>query len=809
MEEQGGTVEDGQTVAVIETTASNEDEIILRATIPVPKGTYPRSDGQIPLRIADIDDTLVTTQIEIVSRYPNEADGADVVEVLGRVREPAGGNAGVTQNFYPVVFNPTPNTAGSPGTPGLEDLRQGPANLPNPVRDLLNNANGVILRAYDCFDNEYTCRLFDGSGSFKLERYGPVMTQLRIYQTMEPTTEVAGPMGTLPHFLGVHAYVSTMRDERIVGLDLRFNNAQCGIDPAIDADDPLGKLYFRTIEVSLPDGWSLDQDVDDPFLGSPYSEGGRRIYPLVAPNPDASLHVMGWQSHFHRRLGLAPTAVAGSLFAYHRQVGQGFATRGVDAASGEKYWSWWTPWTARYFPQNVTLPSLEHVGRANVRGTLAAELTELRDVLEQGTTTNGLYPVPLGVMGWAHAYGVTYGGMTSGAEIHISDGIRVAESAARTGYEAFKLIHRMHSARMPVALYKADGDMSSVEDWLISPPGGEPYVPWTHFGRPTLRNDDAMGLYLAPTFQVDYVASQGLAPPYEATLLSYDPHDYQHYIRYTRSPKVLVWLGNDALARDDLVMAAESFHFGFHRHRNDQYSGWQGDGLYGVQQFVEENPNWGLPYGRGEGWGLDAMSAAYAVADPTWRAEKKSWFPLVARLVADGMSNCSGFIQAGYSNKVGHNLYRGRQMIEHAIVDNALKGMLETVFRGDNAAMTALTEEVLEDSLYAGISNMAWFPGQSGPWSYTAVGPLDLDLPLFCNQGQLPADGYVATVEAYQNWSSFAYAYYLTTDNAFLNKAEIQLGGGELLFELEQEGTSNLPNQAALLSMAQRLNGNF
>ena len=78
-----------QTVAVFELGAPSVNEFTLRGTVPVPKGTFPRSDGKIPFAVKDFDGTLVPAQVERVSSYPRYADGADVVEVLARVhRDP-------------------------------------------------------------------------------------------------------------------------------------------------------------------------------------------------------------------------------------------------------------------------------------------------------------------------------------------------------------------------------------------------------------------------------------------------------------------------------------------------------------------------------------------------------------------------------------------------------------------------------------------------------------------------------------------------------------------------------------------------
>ena len=61
--------------------------------------------------------------------------------------------------------------------------------------------------------------------------------------------------------------------------------------------------------------------------------------------------------------------------------------------------------------------------------------------------------------------------------------------------------------------------------------------------------------------------------------------------------------------------------------------------------------------------------------------------------------------------------------------------------------------------------------------------------------------------DGWQCWSSLAYAYELTGNALYLQRAEEMLGGDELLPGLVSQGLWNLENRAALLALAQRLAG--
>jgi hypothetical protein len=310
-----------------------------------------------------------------------------------------------------------------------------------------------------------------------------VHSQLRVYQTMLPEPPVTGPQGTLPHLFGVHSYVSVFAGRPYIGLDLRFNNAQSGLNKALPYDNPLGKVYFERIEVDIPAGWALRQDFEDPFFGPARHESGRKIIPLVRPNGDGTMHVIHWQAQFHRRLVLVPEALEGFGIGYLLRIGQAFCQRG-QRDTGEELWSWWNRGTARYFPQRSQLPTLEHVGLGGVRGQLAGEFQRAQGHLLNGTS-EGIYPFQSAVMGWCHPYGVAYGGMTSGSEIFMFDGVKTAASASVEGYRLFEATHRMHSARQKNALYNLSGVPSSVEDWLVDY-GANDYVPFSHYVVPFL-----------------------------------------------------------------------------------------------------------------------------------------------------------------------------------------------------------------------------------------------------------------------------------------------------------------------------------
>ncbi len=193
---------------------------------------------------------------------------------------------------------------------------------------------------------------------------------------------------------------------------------------------------------------------------------------------------------------------------------------------------------------------------------------------------------------------------------------------------------------------------------------------------------------------------------------------------------------------------------------------------------------------------------------PAWRAAKKPWMEAIIEMLLTSQGTCNGFLQAQVSSKAVEGKYRARQQIEQSITENALVGLRESVFRGIDPGHSDMTRDVLVESLYGFISDMAFLPG-AGPWRYTGVGPKDVSLPIWCSRAQMPADAVTTgDIETFQDWSSFAYGFELTGDPIFLDKALEQFPGTLDLYQrLRNDGTNNIENRSPLLALLQRRAG--
>ncbi len=788
--EFNNTFEENDVVAEFELAAPSVPDFVLRGTLPLPGELFLPGGAQVPFTIRSSDGTIVPAQHEVVSRYASDSEGADVVELLARVSRPAGASPG-DRIVYQVLWSPhTPVTSHTMSTE---------------VDTLVNTPGAVTLRTRDVFGNEYTADLLadlrlSDPDELQVERDGPAASQWRTYENLEPTTPTDGPTGTLPHMMGVHTYVTSWEGEPFVSIDIRVHNGHDGHDLGTDRDDPMGKVYFEDLELVVPDGWVLAQAFESPTFGAFYSEGPDRVWPLVTPLPANDLHVMDIQMQFHRRLVLYPDGYENEAHSALKEEGLAFCRDGTSATDF-RFLSWWNPVSARYFAQNLPLPNLDYLeSPAQSRIDLLDDYTDVENALSNGTP--GPWPINYGAQGWAHPWGPLSGGLHGGSEIYYWDGLRTAWGASNEGYRLFQMTHRMYTERHPTALYDLHGDAYNPEDWIVSGPNGD-FLPTWMFIIPWLPLGDPHGFTTAPTFQIDAVVAQDRVPDYEETLTSFGYVDKEHLIRYTRSAKVLAWLGNDALAKGDLELQAELARSTYSILPQSAFDEAITTGALCDLRYVESNPGDGFDIDRGEGWIFDTAAAWYALADPAYRARSLYWFDDVVDLLELGQSDCAGTIMSKPNTAHFSGQYRLLQSISECILQNGLWGIRTTVYDDAHPSQAFRVGEIIEKSALAMISPQVWSVADGSPHFYTALGPYDQEQSAFC--GYVPPDGHEGN-DAWQTWNVYPFGYLLTGNQNFLSKAAIQAGGSLTVSSVTHDGgLGKLETRAGMIALLQLL----
>ena len=69
-------------LAHLELDLPDLDAFVVRGVVPLPRRLYPMPGGLSPFALRDPDGTVVPAQVEIVSRHPRAADGAELPAML-------------------------------------------------------------------------------------------------------------------------------------------------------------------------------------------------------------------------------------------------------------------------------------------------------------------------------------------------------------------------------------------------------------------------------------------------------------------------------------------------------------------------------------------------------------------------------------------------------------------------------------------------------------------------------------------------------------------------------------------------------
>lgn len=774
-------------VARIEVDAPDRDRFVLRATLPVPPGFSEPVDGRAGLGVVDRwgGGDIRPAQVEVVARRP---DGEpEVVEVAALVTGP--GSANGTGARFAVVRTDTAEPSGEPSgsaAPRPRELFPAPGPVPG--------EGGIWLRTRDVHGNVYAAELAGhpdapGFGGEVELTSGDVLRRVRVHAALAPV-ERSKEGDALPCLLAAHAYWTTDAAGGPIALDLRVHNGlTAGSRPRSAFETPAGIVYWDALELVIPRAWRARPLAADPALGAARGEGPNLVVPLVARPADGSLHMTGPQGQFLRRLELRPRNDADGEEPPAQVRGLGFCVEGPGL------WSWWNPETAAWFPQRTLLADWSRYrrnglrGRAALRARLAEARAALRGALRSGS---GAGLIAGDRMGWAHPLGVSVQGMTGGWGIQFVEGHLTASAADVAGIEVLMLEQRMTACRQPEAQWNLAGDPVGVHEWLDAE-GRVPFdfrtngrvVP-TEFALPCRGGPPA-------SEQVREVVRRELRPTYDRgteyradgeidgspdNLHGWWPHDGQHLSRVTRLSKALVWLANDALARDELQLSAGLFHLMFHGREHVRASWSPGATLLVAERTAARFPHQGLNIGRDQAWGIDAMCAAYSVSSPAWRARHREWFGRVGRLFVDA-SMPNGLIQRFRIDKVLDGRYASSQAFECAFLLHAERALIESALRGvDDELVARMKEQILRgadaltsEPIFGCVPDGGGRGGRvCGPrWHFAVAPDAQYGEAPYCDEeiwgpAFLPPDGLDGGVESLYVLAVLEYAFLLTRD---------------------------------------------
>lgn len=727
---------DPEPVAMLTWQAGPRRDFVIHATLPVPE-TFelaPPGFSPIGIRPRGLETRPIAAQVHVVAR--NSRGQVQVIEVLAPMHMPVQIHEGSLHRFE-VLTGSFPIPAAALGSPDVERL--------------LEADRSPYLTTEDVFGNIYRFDLnpdpdAHGVVDRSLLKSGHAHRQWKLAGALMPETlaEVGEP---LPHMMGVHAYLGTWNASKLVSLDLRIHNGLTAASgPRTPFNQPVGTVYWKSIELHLPPGWQPHLAVHDPFLGKQVSDGGgwTRI-PLVRELEEGKLHMMGPQAQFLRRLTLR--GPGGPKIARTGAFVEGLAF----CSPGKGLWSWFS--MPSYFTQDALLPTYDDLksqglgGYQALQGRLAKERNNLLHLLRSGNGDGNL--VQAEVMGWSHPRGDPQQGMVSGVDIGFLEGHRTAWSASHAGYERLQLLHRMNAARQPDAQWKEDGTPAGVHAWRDSK-GVVPFDFRTngYMVPPEFKYVCRGGP--APNAHVRQVHKLGLRPPYDQgtahkadgaiprnkdAMFAWMPHDGQHMIRHTKNIKAQVWLANDSLARDDLMHCASLFRLMFHEGPHVRESWSAGVTLEAMIAWAGAFPHHGIPIDRDQAWGFDTMGAAYRIASPAWRKDALPWFQRVVELF-DVASMPSGLIQRVNQSDLLEGRFDCCQSFQVMFLLHSMRCINESVLRGVDMESFEILADLHNRSLeymffgpvYTHFQGERWggTVNQAGPFNRFAVAPKGL-----------------------------------------------------------------------------------
>ncbi|MEM8601873.1 MAG: hypothetical protein AAGF99_18300 [Bacteroidota bacterium] len=775
----------GSRVARLSAFAPPMEFFLLEATLPVPPRTVIEGLPFEPLEVRSETGEIFSTQVEVVSRYPNPTEGADVVELIARVQRPPGKSVGDE-----IVFEVHRST--QPSADFVASAH---------VEALFGIGASVRLEASDLHGNVYRANLPEKQRvdhpTVSVVRDGALVRERRSHEMMRPLTgSGTGSTAPAPHMFGVHVFTRTYRNEDFFILDLLLHNGMFGNRPT-PSDDPIHDIYFDELTLDVPVGWLIGESVDNPFQGNATNGGGRTRKPIVKELRYGQFHVAHQQAQFVRRIVIArtPSALERGRSVLRRE------TRGFCVNMGGNGWSWWNPETARFQTTNHVLPKLAHLNRSalvqDIRGRYQSHAAQVRDGAAGG------YPRYSAALGWAQPYGTKYGGMTGGDEIEMHPNVVQAWVRHPVALRELEIRSKSYIDRQPIALFDLDGNPPVLEEHVVNAGTSGAYVP-TYFYLVPRGSSDYFGLRNADTRFKELAYMTGRVPYYEKDLVDFDPIDLQHYTRFLNAHLGLAWLANDSISKLELELSSACFRMTFHEFYNSAYGNVQGTGLRARIQENAVNPSQGVSFGRGEAWGLIATTAHYALAGRAERAVMFPYMQTVARTARSGQSACTGNTTAVLIHKEFKGAYRTRQSFEVGYFVNAAEAMRSTVFERTDGATNTLLNDLVVDAAYSTVREPFWSTTGNGQVRVIAVRPRDLELAEFCSN--IPANGIgdVPYHDQFTGMPAWAYAFARTNDGLFMLRTNQATGSaGNALAQLEALGTDQLDRMAPMLALLQ------
>ncbi|MDF1839403.1 MAG: hypothetical protein P1V35_16165, partial [Planctomycetota bacterium] len=101
-------------------------------------------------------------------------------------------------------------------------------------------------------------------GQHRVIKKGALINQYAGHRVLTPVPG-SDPSTRLTHMMGVHVYTTVHSDSSAFALDLVVHNAMSDLSDEITEDDLQDDMYFRNIQLEIPQGWIIMSAFDNPL----------------------------------------------------------------------------------------------------------------------------------------------------------------------------------------------------------------------------------------------------------------------------------------------------------------------------------------------------------------------------------------------------------------------------------------------------------------------------------------------------------------------------------------------------------------
>lgn len=637
------------------------------------------------------------------------------LEVRARVQRSSFTSTPVANSQFKLTYYPTTGAPIKPQNPGADVralLQQAPFSVPSEILAIF--PNGLTVEAIDMHGNRYTCdATHQQFGEIEVYHWTRASIAFAVHCVTAP---VAPNSSTLPHLINAKIYFEVSRDPAMKLFVVMANNvAGKALNGNLALATGFGDLPFKSVALKVNGNFRAQYSWDSPVPRPITVSNGVTTLDINPPRTDNKLHLLNRLKQEVVELALHapnPTGQAAAemlikykglaftkggrstaglqLFSYHENISTGSTgvTKGIPGASfahlgtttirnyltgkfnsffnqvatgtctisysdftindngtpsltcddtKERRYSCKDPYLASNLVSNAVAP-LQYQGSCPGSGSF---------VVVPGSPTPS--PIPL-LEASMKSDGVAYGGMTSGTDIIPDTGILESASFSNDGVRELLMKAIARSLRREYLLLLNGRHISPLDVMQNTPQGLTLPIDISPFGEWST-NKFKLSEFSNPPSTAHYSAANN-ASLLPGDHVTYDPDDWQHYVRFVYRVVAGVNLTAHPYLRD--MLRAAGMQAVFARPAwPQQYNAAGPQYQFGTESLiglVPSTPGVGTAFGRAEAWIFTAAANAYShYGDDAFRALMLPYFEYLTQNVLSAGQMWTGLILRSFN----------------------------------------------------------------------------------------------------------------------------------------------------------------